>query len=141
MVLDDLQGSNGLAFSPDETTLYVVESRASPHRKIWAYDVEGAKLGNRRLYVDAGGPGAYDGIAVDVLGNLWCGFGSSGAIGADAAKLDGVMVYDRDGRPLAHIHLPERCANLCFGGPRRNRLFMAASHSLYALHVNTRGAV
>jgi gluconolactonase len=141
MVLDDLQGSNGLAFSPDETTLYVVESRASPHRKIWAYDVDGAKLGNRRLYVDAGGPGAYDGIAVDVLGNLWCGFGSSGAIGADAAKLDGVMVYDRDGRPLAHIHLPERCANLCFGGPRRNRLFMAASHSLYALHVNTRGAV
>jgi gluconolactonase len=141
MVLDDLQGSNGLAFSPDETTLYVVESRASPHRKIWAYDVDGAKLGNKRLYVDAGGPGAYDGIAVDVLGNLWCGFGSSGAIGADAAKLDGVMVYDRDGRPLAHIHLPERCANLCFGGPRRNRLFMAASHSLYALHVNTRGAV
>ena len=139
--LDDLQGSNGLAFSPDETILYVVESRASPHRKIWAYDVDGAKLKNRRLYVDAGGPGAYDGIAVDVLGNVWCGFGSSGAPGADAAKLDGVMVYDRDGRPLAHIHLPERCANLCFGGPRRNRLFMAASHSLYALHVNTRGAV
>lgn len=139
--LDDLQGSNGLAFSPDETILYVVESRASPHRKIWAYDVDGAKLKNRRLYVDAGGPGAYDGIAVDVLGNVWCGFGSSGAPGADAAKLDGVMVYDRDGRPLAHIHLPERCANLCFGGPRRNRLFMAASHSLYALHLNTRGAV
>lgn len=139
--LDDLQGSNGLAFSPDETILYVVESRASPHRKIWAYDVDGAKLKNKRLYVDAGGPGAYDGIAVDVLGNVWCGFGSSGAPGADAAKLDGVMVYDRDGRPLAHIHLPERCANLCFGGPRRNRLFMAASHSLYALHVNTRGAV
>jgi len=139
--LDDLQGSNGLAFSPDETILYVVESRASPHRKIWAYEVDGAKLKNKRLYVDAGGPGAYDGIAVDVLGNVWCGFGSSGAPGADAAKLDGVMVYDRDGRPLAHIHLPERCANLCFGGPRRNRLFMAASHSLYALHVNTRGAV
>lgn len=139
--LDDLQGSNGLAFSPDETILYVVESRASPHRKIWAYDVDGAKLKNKRLYVDAGGPGAYDGIAVDVLGNVWCGFGSSGAPGADAAKLDGVMVYDRDGRPLAHIHLPERCANLCFGGPRRNRLFMVASHSLYALHVNTRGAV
>ena len=139
--LDDLQGSNGLAFSPDETILYVVESRASPHRKIWAYDVDGAKLKNKRLYVDAGGPGAYDGIAVDVLGNVWCGFGSSGAPGADAAKLDGVMVYDRDGRPLAHIHLPERCVNLCFGGPRRNRLFMAASHSLYALHVNTRGAV
>jgi gluconolactonase len=141
MVLDDLQGSNGLAFSPDERTLYVVESRAQPNRKIWAYDVAGATLKNKRLFVDAGGPGAYDGIALDQQGNLWCGFGTSGAPGADAAALDGVRVYDRDGRPLAHIHLPERCANLCFGGPKRNRLFMAASHSLYALHVNARGAV
>ncbi len=141
MALDDLQGSNGLAFSPDERILYVVESRATPHRKIWAYDVAGATLTNKRLYVDAGGPGAYDGIAVDTQGNVWCGFGSSGTPGADATALDGVRVYDRDGRPLAHVHLPERCANLCFGGPKRNRLFMAASHSLYALHVNARGAV
>jgi gluconolactonase len=141
LVLDDLQGSNGLAFSPDEKLLYVVESRATPHRKIWAYDVAGAKLGNKRLYVDAGGPGAYDGIAVDEIGNVWCGWGSSGAPGASAEALDGVVVYDREGRPLAHVHLPERCANLCFGGARHNRLFMASSHSLYALYVNTRGAV
>ncbi len=141
MVLDDLQGANGLAFSPDEGILYVVESRATPHRKVWAYDVDGATLKNKRLYVDAGGPGAYDGVALDEQGNMWCGFGSNGARGSDAAQLDGVRVYDREGRPLAHIHLPERCANLCFGGARRNRLFMAASHSLYALHVNTRGAV
>ena len=52
-----------------------------------------------------------------------------------------MRVYAADGRPLAHIHLPERCANLCFGGANNNRLFMASSHSLYALHVNTRGAV
>jgi gluconolactonase len=103
--------------------------------------VADATLTNKRLYVDAGGPGAYDGIAVDTQGNVWCGFGSSGTPGADATALDGVRVYDRDGRPLAHVHLPERCANLCFGGPKRNRLFMAASHSLYALHVNARGAV
>ncbi|EHR71269.1 gluconolactonase [Burkholderiales bacterium JOSHI_001] len=141
MVLDDLQGSNGLAFSPDEKTLYVVESRHVPNRCIWAYDVDGAKLKNKRVYVDAAGPGAYDGIAVDVQGNVWCGFGSSGAPGADLEALDGVRVYDRDGRPLAHIHLPERCANVCFGGAKHNRLFMAASHSLYALYVNTRGAV
>jgi gluconolactonase len=141
MVLDDLQGSNGLAFSPDESILYVVESRAQPHRKIWAYDVEGATLKNKRLYVDAGGPGAYDGIAVDVQCNVWCGYGSNGAPGADAEQLDGVRVYDREGRALAHIHLPERCANLCFGGANRNRLFMASSHSLYALYVNVRGAV
>ena len=141
MVLDDLQGSNGLAFSPDEKVLYVVESRHQPHRCIWAYDVDGARLKNKRVYVDAAGPGAYDGIAVDVQGNVWCGFGSSGAPGADLEALDGVRVYDRDGRPLAHIHLPERCANVCFGGANHNRLFMAASHSLYALYVNTRGAV
>jgi gluconolactonase len=51
-----------------------------------------------------------------------------------------VRVYDREGRPIGHVHLPERCANVCFGGRHRNRLFMAASHSLYALHVNTQGA-
>ena len=145
MVLDDLRGSNGLAFSPDETVMYVVESRAMPHRKIWQYDVVeqagGATLKNKRLYVDAAGHGAYDGIAVDAQGNVWCGFGSGGAAGADLDDLDGVRVYDREGRPLAHIALPERCANVCFGGAKNNRLFMAASHSLYALYVNTRGAV
>ena len=140
-VLEDLQGSNGLAFSPDEQTLYVVESRATPHRKIWQYDVSGEQLHNKRVFVDAEGPGAYDGMAVDMNGNLWCGFGSSGAAGSDLLDLDGVRVYSREGRPLAHIELPERCANVCFGGANHNRLFMAASHSLYALYVNTRGAV
>ena len=144
MLLDDLQGSNGLAFSPDEQVLYVVESRHQPHRCIWAYDVAGSgadtRLTNKRVYVDAAGPGAYDGIAVDVQGNVWCGFGSNGTPGADLEALDGVRVYDRDGRPLLHVHLPERCANVCFGGAKHNRLFMAASHSLYALYVNTRGA-
>lgn len=144
LLLDDLQGSNGLAFSPDEQVLYVVESRHQPHRCIWAYDVAGRgadlRLTNKRLFVDAAGPGAFDGIAVDVQGHVWCGLGSSGAPGADLEALDGVRVYDRDGRPLLHVHLPERCANLCFGGARNNRLFMAASHSLYALHINTRGA-
>ncbi len=140
MVLDDLQGTNGLAFSPDEKILYVVESRATPHRKVWAYDVDGAILKNKRIYVDAQGPGAYDGIAVDAQGNVWCGFGGNGAADADPEVLDGVRVYDAEGRALAHIHLPERCANLCFGGANHNRLFMAASHSLYSLYVNVRGA-
>jgi gluconolactonase len=137
-VIDDLAAPNGLAFSPDERLLYVVESRATPHRRIWQYDVgAGGALGNKRLYVDAQGPGAYDGIAVDVQGNVWCGFGSSGG-GAEA--LDGVRVYNPGGEAIGHVHLPERCANLCFGGRHRNRLFMAASHSLYALFVNTQGA-
>lgn len=142
-VIDEMAGPNGLCFSPDERTLYVVESRAMPFRQIWEYSVskDGKRLGRRRPFVDANGPGAFDGIKADVDGNLWCGFGSNGSPEADPAALDGVMVYDPSGRPLAHIHLPERCANLCFGGAKRNRLFMAASHSLYALYVETRGAV
>jgi gluconolactonase len=141
MVVEDLAASNGLAFSPDERVMYVVESRAKPHRLVWAYDVAGDTLTNKRLFVSADGPGAYDGMAVDEQGNVWCGFGGNGSAEAKPEELDGVRVYDPQGVALAHIHLPERCANLCFGGPRRNRLFMAASHSLYALHVNTRGAV
>ena len=141
MVIADLQGSNGLAFSPDERILYVVESRAQPTRKIWAYDVDGAVLRNRRLFVDAGGPGAYDGIKVDIQGNVWCGLGSTGAPGSSAEEWDGVRVYAPDGVEIGRIALPERCANLCFGGAHNNRLFMASSHSLYALYVNTRGAV
>lgn len=140
-VIDDLAGPNGLAFSPDEQVLYVVESRAAPHRLIWAYDVQGTTLANKRVFASAEGPGAYDGIAVDSAGNVWCGLGSNGSAEARSEELDGVRVYSPQGLALAHIHLPERCANLCFGGPRRNRLFMAASHSLYALHVNARGAV
>ena len=140
-VIDDLAGPNGLAFSPDEQVLYVVESRALPSRKIWAYDVAAAgKLMNKRLFIDAQGRGALDGFAVDVQGRLWCGLGSDGSAGADAGVLDGVRIFDRDGRAVGHIHLPERCANVCFGGAHHNRLFMACAHSLYALYVNTTGA-
>ena len=140
-VLTDLAGPNGLAFSPDERMLYIVESRAQPHRKVWAYDVDGAgRLSGRRLVIDAQGPGALDGIAVDEDGNLWCGWGSNGSPEAQPEALDGVRVFNPQGLAIGHIHLPERCANLCFGGAGRNRLFMAASHSLYALYVETRGA-
>lgn len=139
-VLDDLAGPNGLAFSPDQRVLYVVESRATPSRRIWAYDVAAdGRLSNKRLHIDADGAGALDGIAVDAEGHLWAGFGSDGRAGASSEALDGVRVFDRDGRPIGHIHLPERCANLCFGGRHRNRLFMAASHSVYSLFVNVQG--
>ena len=140
-VLTELAGPNGLAFSPDERVLYIVESRAQPHRKVWAYDVDGAgRLSGRRLVIDAQGPGALDGMAVDEDGNLWCGWGSNGSPEARPEALDGVRVFNPQGVAIGHIHLPERCANLCFGGAGRNRLFMAASHSLYALYVETRGA-
>ena len=140
-MIEDLQGSNGLAFSPDEKVLYVVEARAQPWRKIWAYDVAAdGKLSNKRVAVDANGPGSIDGIKVDIDGNLWCGWGSNGSPQAKAEELDGVMVFNPAGKAIAHIHLPERCANLCFGGAKKNRLFMASCHSLYALYVETHGA-
>ena len=129
---EDLRGPNGLAFSPDEKTLYLVESRATPNRVILAFDVAGRTLANRRLFIDAG-DGTPDGFRLDVDGNLWCGWG----MGRD--DLDGVMGFNPQGQAVGRIRLPERCANLCFGGAKRNRLFMAASRSLYALYVNTRG--
>jgi gluconolactonase len=140
-VLLDLNGPNGLAFSPDESVLYVVESRAQPHRVVWAFDVDSSgALSGKRLVIDAQGAGALDGIAVDQEGNIWCGWGSNGALDAHAEALDGVRVFNTAGLAIGHIHLPERCANVCFGGAQRNRLFMASSHSLYALYVETRGA-
>ena len=131
---DDVEGPNGLAFSPDESKLYVVASRAEPRRLV-AFDVgaDGTKLTNGRTFIDAG-PGTPDGFRVDVDGNLWCGWGMG------EAELDGVRVFNPGGDPIGHVALPERCANLCFGGRYRNRLFMAASHSLYSLYVNTQGA-
>lgn len=128
-------GPNGLAFSPDEKMLYIVESRGAPTRKILAYDVtpDGLTLAGKRVLIDAG-PGTPDGFRVDIDGNLWCGWGMGDP------SLDGVRIFNRDGKPIGHIALPERCANVCFGGLKRNRLFMAASHSLYALYVNTQGA-
>jgi gluconolactonase len=140
-VIDDLDGPNGLAFSPDESTLYVIESRAVP-RRIWAIAVlPRGQLGERRVLVEAHDHGALDGMAVDRDGHLWCGFGSNGSGQAKAEQLDGVRVFASDGTPIGHIHLPERCANVAFGGAKHNRLFMAASHSLYALYVNTAGAI
>jgi gluconolactonase len=93
---------------------------------------------------------------VDADGNLWCGWGSNGALNAEPSDvggrkvyqlkarpedMDGVMVFSPQGKPLAFIRLPERCANLCFGGPKNNRLYMASSHSVYALYVEAHGAV
>jgi gluconolactonase len=135
IAVDDMERPNGLAFSPDEKKLYVVGSRAEPHRTIVSYDVtsDGTALGKGSVLIDAGPGGSPDGFRVDVDGNLWCGWGMG------SSELDGVRVFDATGKPIAHIELPERCANVCFGGRYRNRLFMTASHSLYALYVNTQG--
>jgi gluconolactonase len=76
-----------------------------------------------------------DGIRADVHGNLWCSSNAGRSVG-----YSGVTVWNPDGALLGRIRLPEACANVSFGGPKRNRLFMAASQSLYAVYVNTQGA-
>lgn len=135
IVTDDVLGPNGLAFSPDERILYVVESRGLPNRRLLAFDVaaDGRTLSGKRIFIDAGPGGTPDGFRVDIDGNLWCGWG----MGEDG--LDGVLIFAPDGDRIGRIRLPERCANVCFGGPKRNRLFMAASQSLYSVYVNTQG--
>ena len=134
---EGILGPNGLCFSPDESLFYLVESRGQPHRKILAFDVaqDGKTLSNKRTLIDAGPEGTPDGMRCDTDGNLWCGWGMG------KPELDGVMIFAPDGTAIGQILLPERCANVCFGGAKRNRLFMASSQSIYALYTNAQGAV
>lgn len=136
VVADDFVRPNGLAFSPDEQRLYIVDSgltHGGPAH-IRVFDVDGAQLRGGRVFADGFAPGFTDGLRTDVHGNVWCSMGW-----ADPAE-DGVRCYAPDGDLLGKIHLPETCANLCFGGRKRDRLFMCASTSVYALYVNTQGA-
>jgi gluconolactonase len=138
VVIGDLDKPNGLCFSPDEKLLYVVDTGAPKHptdpHPIYVYDVlDGKQLKNRRLFVDMS-PGSSDGIRCDVDGNVWS------AAGWGPENYNGVHVFAPDGKLIGKIHLPETCANLCFGGAKKNRLFMAASTSLYAVYVGTEGA-
>lgn len=132
IVAEGINQPNGLAFSLDESILYIVESRSTP-RRILAYDVVGGKtLTNRRILIDAGPKGMPTASASTPTA-------TSGAAGAWAeAGLDGVHVFNPDGALIGRIDLPERCANVAFGGQHRNRLFMASS-SVYSLIVNTQG--
>ena len=130
-VVEDFVKPNGLAFSPDEKILYVADSAAShdpnaPHH-IRAFDVvDGRKLTNSRVFCDIK-TGIPDGFRIDVTGNLWTSCHA------------GVECYAPDGTLLGRINVPEIVANVTFGGKRRNRLFIAATTSLYAIYVNTTG--
>jgi gluconolactonase len=134
VAIDDMERPNGLAFSPDEKRLYVVDTPGGD-KTVHVYDVaaDSTRAAGGRVFFNAM-PGYADGIRVDTEGNVWCGF--SGGEGED-----GVAVFAPDGTLIGRILLPERCANVCFGGEKRNRLFMAASQSVYALHVEAQGAV
>jgi gluconolactonase len=131
VVADDFVKPNGLAFSPDERILYVADSGFShdpdgPHH-IRAFDVgDGGNLRNSRVFADVS-PGVPDGFRLDIDGNLW------------TSCRDGVICFALDGTALGKIRIPAIVANLTFGGPRRNRLFITATKSLYAVYVATTG--
>jgi gluconolactonase len=138
VVASDMDKPNGICFSPDEKLLYIVDTGApkypaDPHQ-IRVYDVaDGVRLKNGRMFVNMA-PGSSDGIRCDVDGNVWS------AAGWGDQTYNGVHVFAPDGTLIGKIHLPETCANLCFGGAKKNRLFMVASQSLYAVYVGTEGA-
>ena len=134
---------NGLCFSPDYKKLYIADTGPShygdrlPASVIWEFAVQGEKVGPGKQLTTAeldGKAGFYDGIRADEDGNIWAAAGWVGD------GYDGVHVIAPDGARIGQIRLPEICGNLCFGGSKRNRLFMAASQSLYAVYVETRGA-
>ncbi len=130
-VTDEIGAPNGLCFSPDQSLLYVADTGSGREIKVW--DVDGDRLRNGRRFAQLTLPGtnnttSADGIRCDVDGNVWCG------------ARPGVQVVAPDGDTIGVIRLPEVCANVCFGGAKRNRLFMTASQSLYAVYVNVSGA-
>ena len=137
VVAGDFVRPNGLCFSPDERRLYVVDSGISHGgpAHIRMFDVDGARLRNGRVFAEDFAPGMTDGLRTDADGNVWCSMGW-----ADPAE-DGVRCYAPHGDVIGKVHLPEGCANLCFGGKKKDRLFMCASTSVYSLYLNARGAM
>ena len=133
VVAGDINRPNGLAFSPDESKLYIIEAGTNP-RTVLQYDVVdgGTRLSGKRSLIEVGA-GTPDGFKIDIDGNLWVGWG----MGAEG--LDGVSVFNKEGKLIGRVDLPARCANLCFGGTYRNRLFMCGSTGVYSLYVNTQG--
>ncbi len=138
LVTDEVHKPNGLCFSPDYQKLYVSDSGGPSPKGIKVWDVSNEKkLRNGRRFCSMeleGESGTADGIRADTDGNIWAGAGWVGP------GYDGVHVFAPDGDRIGKIRLPEICSNVCFGGKKRNRLFMTASQSLYAVYVATQGA-
>jgi gluconolactonase len=144
-VTDEIFKPNGLCFSADYKKVYVADTGATHYpeapKNIKVWDIDGAKLKNGREFasmkMELNGKevaGLADGIRCDKDGNIWAG---SGWVGEG---YDGVQIFSPEGKRIGQIVLPEVCSNVCFGGPRRNRLFMTASRSLYTVYVEAIGA-
>ena len=132
LVADDFVKPNGLAFSPDESILYIADTGASHaadgprHIRSFTVNVDGKGLGKNRIFATCD-KGLFDGFRVDTEGRLW------------SSARDGVHAFDADGTLLGKLLIPEPVANVCFGGPKRNRLFICATSSLYAIYLNAKG--
>ncbi|MBE1497782.1 gluconolactonase [Amycolatopsis lexingtonensis] len=127
IVADDFSRPNGLAFSADESLLYIADTRQDPsHLRVFRVGPDGTLAGGEIFATsDAGG---FDGVRVDADGRVW------------AAAHDGLHCFDPDGTRIGKLRIPEICSNLTFGGARRNELFITASSSVYTLRVNVNGA-
>jgi len=140
IVADDFVQPNGIALSPDEKKLYVIDTGVTegPGNPAWIrvfdVDIDAGKVANGKVFANNFSPGFTDGMRCDVHGNVWC------SMGWGDPKDDGVRCYSPQGEMLGVIHIPETVANLTFGGRLRNRLYICGSTSLYGCYVNTQGA-
>jgi len=131
VVADDFVQPNGLAFSPDERTLYIVDTGLThvengPHHMRRFAVGDNGKLTDRGVFAECTA-GLFDGFRIDAEGRIWTSAG------------DGVHCYDPDGTLLGKIHVPEVVANVCFGGPRRNYLYICGTTSLYGIRLPVNG--
>jgi gluconolactonase len=139
VMIESMRRPNGICFSPDFKKLYVVDTGATDGPEypanIMVFDVvnNGTGVGGGKEFADFR-PGFSDGIRCDSDGNVWCSWGWGGV------DTNGVRVHAPNGDLLAFLHTPEVISNLCFGGTKRNRLFMTGSTSIYAIYVNAVGA-
>jgi gluconolactonase len=141
VVVDDFVMPNGIALSPDEKKLYVIDSGLTEGEKnpawirVFDVDIDAGKVSNGKVFANDFAPGFTDGMRCDTDGNLWC------SMGWGDPKEDGVRCYSPEGHLLGKIHIPETVANLCFGGQQRNRLYICGSTSLYAVYTSAQGAM
>ena len=127
VVADDFDRPNGLAFSLDESQLYIADTRRN-HIRVFRVGDGAGPLGTGEVFAECTA-GHFDGFRLDHTGRLWAGVG------------DGVHCFDPDGTLIGKLHLPEDAANLTFGGMARNHLFITATTSLYSIRLNVNGAV
>jgi gluconolactonase len=141
VVVDDFVEPNGIAFSPDEKKLYVIDTGFTDgpnnpsHIRVFDVDFEGGKVSNGKVFAEMPKPSITDGVRTDTAGNVWC------SLGWGDTNEDGVRCYNAGGDLLGKIHIPETVANLCFGGTFRNRLYICGSSSLYAVYTSATGAL